>query len=154
MNGIRTTNSILIRIGIIVILGLVAGGLHLRKARDNPWKILIPFYGQYCLYRIASAGGVFWGTIVVSILSSVISNNVLLNIRRNTSFMERPDTTPLMIILIITGLIILIMQAYFAYKLAASFGKGKVFAIGLLFLFPIFGMILGCGNAVYNNQSG
>lgn len=86
MNGIRTTNSILIRIGIIVILGLVAGGLLLRKARENPWKILIPFYGQYCLYRIASAEGAFWGTVVISILSSVISNIVASNIARNTFF--------------------------------------------------------------------
>ena len=49
--GITMTSAIWFGLGILVILYLFSGGMLLKKAEENPWKILIPFYGQYCLYN-------------------------------------------------------------------------------------------------------
>ena len=152
--GITMTSAIWFGLGILVILYLFSGGMLLKKAEENPWKILIPFYGQYCLYKIANAEGVFWGSIVVSVISNVITRSVASNIARNTFFLDKPDTTPIMIITIITSVILLVIEFFFTYKLAEIFGKGKGFAIGLLLLFPVFALILAFGSSVYNNNYG
>lgn len=152
--GYRVGNTTLWGIGIVAILALIAGGMMLKKAGECPWKILIPIYGGYCLYKIASAEGIFWGTFVVSIISGIITRIVASNISRNTLFFEEPDLQPVRIIAIIAGVIILIMQFVFARQLADAFGKGIGFAIGLFLLFPIFAMILGFGSAVYGGRGG
>ena len=154
MFGRGNTNGIWIGIGIAAFLSLLAGWKMLKKAGENPWKILIPIYGGYCLYKIASAEGAFWGTFAVSVISSALIRIVGSNITRNTFYLDKPDTTPITIIAIISGVIIFFIQIYFAFQLADAFGKGKGFGVGLFLLFPIFAMILGFGDAVYGGRSG
>lgn len=141
-------------IGIVVVLVLIAGGKILKKAGENPWKILIPIYGGYCLYKISNSEGIFWGTIAVSVISGIISRVVASSIANRSYFITESDLLPLRIISIITGLIILIMQFVYSRQLANSFGKGTGFAFGLFLLFPIFALILGFGSAVYGGQGG
>ena len=112
-----------------MIFCLFSGGMVLKKAGENPWKILIPFYGQYCLYKVASAEGVFWESIVVTVISNIITRSVASNIAQNTFFLDEPDTTPIMIITVITSVILLVIEFFFTYKLAEAFGKGKDFAL-------------------------
>lgn len=152
--GIRMTSAIWGSLGILAILSLAGGWMMLKKAGEKPWKILIPIYGAYCLYRIATAEGVFWGSLAVTTVSSIITRVVTSNIINNTFYLDQPDTTPLTIIYVITAAILLLLQIFFVSKLADAFGKGKGFAVGLFFLFPIFAMILGFGSAVYGGRSG
>ena len=152
--GLRITNTILWSVGIIVVLSLIAGGKLLKKAGESPWKILIPIYGGYCLYKIANSEGIFWGTFAVSIVSNIISRIVASSIVSNRYFITESDLLPLTIISIVTGLIILIMQFVYVRRLADSFGKGIGFAIGLFLLFPIFAMILAFGSAAYGSRGG
>ena len=49
----------------------------------------------------------------------------------------------------VAQLLVLILNIMFNVKLARSFGKGVGFAIGLIFLNPIFMLILGFGSAKY-----
>lgn len=135
------------------ILSLVAGWKMLKKAGENPWKILIPIYGVYHLYRIASAEGVYWGGIAVSVVSAFIYRTMASNIMKDPFVLE-PDFTPLRTIPLVAGIIILLLQIFFVIKLAESFGKGNGFAAGLFFLFPIFALILGFGSAQYGSGSG
>lgn len=46
-----------------------------------------------------------------------------------------------------------IYSIVFCVKLAQAFGKGGAFAVGLIFLNPIFLMILGFGSAQYIDQN-
>ena len=43
-----------------------------------------------------------------------------------------------------------IISIMYSVKLAKAFGKGTGFAIGLIFLSPIFMLILGLGDATYH----
>jgi uncharacterized protein DUF5684 len=58
----------------------------------------------------------------------------------------------------ILGLMVPILNFYVAirlvFNLASVFGRGIGFGFGLLFLFPIFAMILGFGDAVYVGPNG
>ena len=57
---------------------------------------------------------------------------------------------------IITTLIACVISIYisirFAIRLAKAFGKGGGFAVGLIFLQPIFLLILGFGSAKYDKK--
>lgn len=155
--GFRVTNTFWMGAGIVLVLTLIAGGLMLKKAGESPWKILIPIYGGYCLYKISNSEGIFWGTLIVSVVSGIISSVVSSGITNNIGYYGRvssSDLLPLRIIAAITALIILIMQFSYSRQLADAFGKGTGFAIGLFFLFPIFAMILGFGSAVYGGRGG
>ena len=113
---------------ILVVLYLIAGAKILKKGGDSGWKILIPIYGGYCLYKISNSEGIFWGSIVVSVLSGIISRIVASSIvnRHYYGYVSESDLLPLRIITIITGLIIIIMQFVYSRQLADSFGKGTV----------------------------
>lgn len=141
-------------IGIVLILSLIAGGKLLKKAGESPWKILIPIYGGYCLYKISNSEGIFWGTIVVTVISNIISRVVASGIANNNFYITESDLLPLRIISIVTALIILVLQFVYTRQLADSFGKGAGFAFGLFLLFPIFAMILAFGDAEYGGQGG
>lgn len=148
------SNTIVWIIVVSAILSLIAGWKILKKAGENPWKIMIPIYGAYHLYRIASAEGVFQGCVFVSVLSAIVCRIVSSNITKNAFFFDEIDWSPLRIILIVTGVIILLLQILFVKRLAESFNKGKGFAVGLFFLYPIFALILGFGTSQYGSGSG
>jgi hypothetical protein len=53
------------------------------------------------------------------------------------------------IVLFLIPFVNLIMGFIVAFDLAKAFGKGAGFALGMIFLFPIFYPILGFGSAKY-----
>lgn len=59
------------------------------------------------------------------------------------------DLSFLYIFLWIIPIINLAAVAYYYYKLASYFGRGVWFTLGLIFLNPIFIIILGMGSAKY-----
>ena len=146
----------IIWIGSLILLALmiIAWAKIFHKAGERWWKILIPIYGSYCQYKIADSQGLFWGTLVVSTCSSVITRLVAGSIARNTYVFERPNTTAVTVIAIIAGIIVLIMSCVFEVRLAHVFGKGNGFAVGLILLNPIFVLILAFGSAEYVYYSG
>ena len=151
MNSQAVYNTLWFGLGIVVVLSLIAGGKILNKADESPWKILIPIYGGYCVYKVSESQGLFWGIFFVSALGSVITNIVSSNIMRSSYYaLERPDLTPIRIIELVVSLIILVIQFKAMKRLADCFGKDTGFAVGLLLLYPIFAMILGFGSAEYN----
>jgi len=145
--GTRITNTVYYVLGIVCLLSIIAGWNILKKAGEKPWKILIPFYGSYCLYKVANSEGVFWGTFVVSMMGSILSTIVSSGNRGGAS-----SVAP--VIAIIEGIIILLMEIYYLRQLAGAFGKGAGFTVGLVLLFPIFALILGCGSAEYSGYAG
>ena len=136
--GYRITSVIWWSVAVIAVLALIAGGKILKKAGESPWKILIPIYGSYCLYKVARSESIFWGTILLSVTTSLLSR-LILSAQRTVGT----------IFLIAVGIISLILAWKYASNMADAFGKGKGFALGLFLLSPIFMLILGFGSAEY-----
>ena len=152
--GVALYNAIWLGIAIVAVLSLIAGGKILKKAGESPWKILIPIYGIYCLYKVSESQGLFRGILYVSALGTIITRIVSSNIMSGSYYaLERPDVTPIIIIRLVVSLITLVIQFNAMKRLADCFGKDTGFAIGLLLLYPIFAMILGFGSAEYNVQA-
>lgn len=99
------------------ILGIIAQWRIFTKAGEAGWKILIPIYNIYILFKIAWGSGWKFLWLLVPIANIVVA--VMLS-----------------------------------FKLARSFGKGTGFGLGLLFLMPIFILILAFGSARYIGPDG
>lgn len=115
-----------------------------KKAGLHPGKVFIPFYGEYLMYQIADSTGIFVGTIVLSVLRSLVSTFA---IGAASSFAEVLNW------LISAGLLGLNIIA--CNRLAKNFGKGTGFGIGLCVFPAIFLCILAFGDAeyIYNKKA-
>lgn len=115
------------------ILQIIANWRIFTKAGEAGWKSLIPFYGDYISYRIAWQTSYFWIALILSLITSIITQII------------GPDggnflTTALLSLLRLGSLIVSVM---YSVKLSRAFGHGIGFAIGLIFLQPIFMLVLG-----------
>ena len=151
---LQTAQIIWIGSIILIVLMIISWARIFQKAGERWWKILIPIYGTYCQYKIADSQGLFWGTIALTISSSLITRLIAGGIARSTSFYDRPNTTPIVIISIIAGVIAFIITCVYEVRLAHAFGKGNGFVVGLILLNPIFVMILAFGSAKYEYYYG
>ena len=107
---------------IIIIIYKRRGGYKWKiftKAGEAGWKSLIPVYNMVVLYKIIGL-------------------------------------SPWLLLIYLTGIIpilgyiaILVLSVISMVKLGQAFGKGAGFIVGLVFLTPIFQMILGFGSAEY-----
>lgn len=132
--------------GLLIFLGIAAGVLQvisnclIFKKAGRPWGFaFIPVYGSYVLYDIAESRGLFFGTIFISAISVLLG--VLSGATGGSTFVA----VILFILIIITGIMAIVMNV----RLARVFGHGGGFAVGLLFLGPIFMLILGCSSNEY-----
>ena len=160
MNGAGALAVILILLGIgLVVAVIVAWCRIFSKANVHPGKFFIPVYGQYLTYDIANCSGLFFATLAVSIVGSIISmimTGISANSYSSYSYYSysTPNLTGVLIVYLIMLVIDLVIHCIFCAKLARVFGKNGGFAVGLIFLYPIFIMILGFGKAQYVYSSG
>ena len=122
---------ILIAVKILIIIGKWK---VLEKAGEDGWKALIPVYGNMVLCK--SVGVWEWYPLVVlavGMFSSLMGDNSY-----------------------ISGTVSLLYTAVYIYYLvvlsisvAQSFGKESGFGVGLLFLAPVFYLMLGFGKSEF-----
>ena len=112
------------------LLQIIANWRIFTKAGEAGWKSIIPIYGDYISYKIAWQPAYFWLTLVLGIVSSCLQGTL-----------ETNDSLMISILAIISIM--------YSVKLARAFGRGTGFAIGLIFLPPIFMLILGFGDDRY-----
>ena len=112
---------------LIYILCIVARWLIFIKAGEPGWKSIIPFYSVYVQYQLTWKGyiGIIWCVLLIAgrVFSGVIGS--------------------------IISIAAFVIQCIAMNKLAKSFGHGTGFTVGLIFLTPIFLMILGFGSSEY-----
>ena len=141
----------------LAVLLLIACAKILRKSGQNGWKILIPIYGMYCLYKAAKAEIVFWISLASSILIYIVTLIISAILRSSMNALSYLGTMSTINTLsnVILSISLFVLQCIFARKLAGAFGRGTGFTIGLILLNPIFMMILGFGSAryQYNGQT-
>nr|WP_294667262.1 DUF5684 domain-containing protein [uncultured Blautia sp.] len=121
------------------ILQVIANWRIFTKAGEAGWKSIIPVYGDYISYKIAWQTGYFWMTLLLGLIASWIQNYA------NAT----GDNVMLLIIVFLIKIITGIIGIMYSVKLARAFGRGTGFAIGLIFLQPIFILILGFGSDPY-----
>lgn len=129
---------------VLVVATFIAWCKMFRKA-DRPWeRLFVPIYGQYSMYSIAGCGWIFYVTIGVTVLFTLLQGGVMGQGRYTYQ-----SAQTVQMLGIVQGIILLVLQIVYSVKLAKAFGKGGGFAVGLVLLYPIFIMILGYGDAEY-----
>ena len=148
---------LLLMIALIIILGAwiiiflalyipayFAGWKMYRKMNIAGWKYLIPYYGDYVLFKKLWEVKYFWIALLPSVVSNVLT--------RIAGHYRESDMN---VYLILGGcafaiLMVSIVIHFFLYRrLAWAFDKGDGFAFGLTVIPPLFIVILGFGKARY-----
>ena len=120
------------------ILQIIANWRIFIKAGEAGWKSIIPIYGDYISYKIAWQPAYFWLTLILGIISSYLQGTL-----------ETGESLTIYMIVILIKIILAVISIMYSIKLARAFGRGTGFAIGLIFLPPIFMLILGFGDDRY-----
>lgn len=108
----------------IAIVQIIAMWKLFTKAGQKGWKSIIPIYNQVVLFKIVKISP--WLLLLYFTL----------------------------LIPVVGWIVTIALNAYFAYKLAKSFGKDSGYAVGIFFLPVIFYMILAFGKSEYVVDSG
>ena len=120
------------------ILQIIANWRIFIKAGEDGWKSIIPIYGDYISYKIAWQPAYFWLTFILGIVSSYLQGTL-----------ETGESLTVYMLVILIKIILVVISIMYSIKLARAFGRGTGFAIGLIFLPPIFMLILGFGDDRY-----
>lgn len=132
----------LIIVSLIWILEIFAYWNVLKKMGEAGWKSFIPIYNNYVIYKHVWGKSFFFMSLGVNIVKVLvdewkkIDNGVLVN---GTKYITG----------ILATVVAFLFSIVFCMKLAAAFGKSKLFGVGLLLLSPLFMMILAYGSSVY-----
>lgn len=131
----------------ISILLMILGEWKLfRKFGERPWKSLIPYYNTYIMYKRAWSKGAFWIYFLTSTLFT-LAQNWSKTLAQNSA--DNFWDTLIILVALPFGIIAAIYSILYALRMAEAFGKGKLFCLGLLVIYPIFVAVLGFGKAKY-----
>ena len=131
------------------ILQVVAYWKIFVKAGKPGWHSIIPFLNEWDRTDLSWNRTMAWVMIGCMILGSILysaGTTVDADGQAVTTFIGTLGS-----ILSLVGAVIALISEY---KLAKAFGKGFGFFLGLVFLNPIFKMILGFGDAQYQGRQG
>ena len=124
--------GVIAMIGIVwVVILIVANWKIFTKAGEAGWKCLIPFYSQYIMYKITWNVTYFWVLLGIAVVSGIVAA------------LEIPVIGTL---LSIASGILGIIQLH---KMSKAYGHDIGFTLGLIFLNPIFVLILAFGQSEY-----
>ena len=128
-------------IGLVwFILEVIADWKIFKKAGRPGWKSIIPFLSDYEEFELSWKGKGVWGIITSLLLFAGQIVDYLL---------EEPWPAWVNYTVFALGIVVLVILIMQNRRLAKAFGKGTGFFLGLLFLGPLFRIILGFGSAEY-----
>ena len=122
----------------VVVLYILAYWMIFRKAGEAGWKALIPFYGTYIEYKL------FWNNrmFVLWLIMALIAASF--------RFVSGPGAMAAQLAYFGVS----VMHILISVKMSCSFGHGVGYALGLIFLTPIFLLILAFDESVYIGPGG
>lgn len=126
---------------IYQILLIIAQWRIFTKAGEAGWKSVIPILSQYTAFKIAWKPSMFWVSVLFSVLAAIL-------VGLSSIFAEL--TMILMWLDVLVIAIVAVFGIIFTHKLSRAFRHGVPFTLGLLFLQPIFILILGFGSSEYH----
>lgn len=116
---------------VYLVIAIIANWQIYTKAGEAGWKCIIPFYNQYVRFGFTWDTTYFWVALGITVASGIIS------------VLHIPVIGTL---LSIASIVINIIALH---KLSKSFGHDIGFTLGLIFLNPIFVLILAFGSSEY-----
>ncbi len=125
-----------------IVLSIIGLWKVFSKAGEKGWKSIIPILNTYTLFKISWKPLMFWIYFGLSIATGIINS-----VSGNDS-----DNFGILILSLAVSVASLVISIMLYNKLSHAFGKGTGFTVGLVFLSPIFLMILGCGSAQYQGN--
>ncbi|MBQ6504867.1 MAG: hypothetical protein IJI57_13245 [Flexilinea sp.] len=131
------------------ILQVIAYWKIFTKAGKPGWHSIIPILNEWDRTDLSWSSTWAWVMIACVLLGSVLSSlgtTVNADGETVTTFVGTLGS-----VMSLAGAVIALISEY---KLAKAFGKGFGFFLGLVFLNPIFKMILGFGDAQYQGRQG
>ena len=131
---------------ISIALILVGEWMLFKKFGEKSWKSLVPYYNSYIMYKHSWSKKAFWIYVTSSALFDVTqlaSQQWALN--------DPASSWKTLFVLagLPFGIIAAVCSILYAFRLAEAFGKGKLFSVGLLLVYPVFISILGLGKIRY-----
>ena len=124
---------------IMWVFQIIAYWKMFTKAGVPGWKSIIPFYNQYIMYKLTWKTSWFWISLIVAVVYGVFTS-------LNQSF---PDNMLYAVLLLISAVIALVITIISYHKISKAYGHGAGYTVGMLFLWPIFVLILGYGKSQY-----
>ncbi|MBQ6375955.1 hypothetical protein IJJ37_03460 [Candidatus Saccharibacteria bacterium] len=132
---------------IFYILLVIAGWKILKKAGEPGWKILIPIYNIYMLFKIVGMKNWFWGLIGVSFITSLIAS-----LGSGYNYETNSISTLAAVMTALNSAFVIVVNVLYCIRTSKAFHHGAGFAIGLFFLQNIFLLILGFGKSKYDKK--
>ena len=115
------------------------------KAGEPGWKCLIPIYNAYIFMKICWEGKYFWWSLLIMLIPGVITG-----IAAGTGSAAFSGIAGFLMVAAVIAVAVIEIMAL--VKLSKRFGKSGAFALGLIFLEPIFIAILAFGSDTYNRN--
>jgi len=140
--------SIVIAIALYILL-VIAYWKIFTKAGKPGWHSIIPVLNSWDEIDLSWNRPMAWFSICLTVVSSIVS---IIIQNRVVAGLEVPGFLPVLSYVIVV--VAVIFGIICTYKLAKAFGKGFGFFLGLIFLRPIFMLILGFGSAQYQGRQG
>jgi len=124
--GALLANPAVIALLVSAVVFAFVGWCLLHRKVGLPWEsMFVPVYNLVSMYSVADCDVIFWINLILAVI-----------------FLPINALPALIIVLILTHII-------FFLNLAKCFGKGTLFAIGLIVLHPIFIFILALDDSKY-----
>ena len=105
-----------------------------RKAGEEGWKALIPFYSEFTLFHLAWADKYFWLWL-----------GLIIGIQLSRSLLGIIGGLLSLFLTVALGAVTWVSRV----RLATAFGKDRGFAAGLFLAGPVFMLVLAFGSARY-----
>ena len=128
------------------IITLIAWSQLFRKAGEGWWKIFIPFYGVYTMYKISNSVRLFCGMLETT-LFLFISTRVVTSLSVAADAEQNGVYVFFLILTLVLLVVELVLWCWLMVKTAHAFDKSTGFAIGLILLYPVFILILAFGKS-------
>ena len=148
---------------IVAVLLIIAGWKIFEKVGEKGWKVLIPIYDVYILFKICGLKQWFWPFFITSLVASIMYtvntpealNNMAsdADINQVLSGIDWSAHVPFIIGGLIECAVSIATVIMVSIRLAKAFGKGVGYTLGLIFFPNIFTLILGFGKAKYSAKN-
>ena len=142
------------------VLTIVALWKTYAKANEPGWAVLIPFYGDYVLFKISGKRKLFWAYLGIIIGMIVLYIGFFISlfglIGKGLTSHYRSDEYEGLIFVFVLCLIgivacaiaLLVIQIFQCIGLAKSFGLSGGYAVGLIFIPVVFYCIIAFNNKI------
>lgn len=127
---------------IAAVLTIIFMWKIFEKAGEKGWKVLIPVYNTYILFKLVWNTKMFWVAFFMIFVACIFASVSMININDALSGLCA-------ILFIITLFVLFIIEVELVFNLGNAFGKGVLFNLGLLLLSVIFCGILAFDSSKY-----